>query len=176
MPDSNASDRVVYRTCPLFEATCGLELTVRDERVVRVRGDRDDVFSAGYLCPKGVALGELHDDADRLRQPLIKTATGFREASWDEAFKAIAKVKPGASVAALAGDLLDLEPLLRDAVVLELPFQPLCMEDCPGLCVECGARLADEPDHAHQAVVDPRWAALATLQQDVDVTGKTEEK
>ncbi len=89
MPDSNASDRVVYRTCPLCEATCGLELTVRDERVVRVRGDRDDVFSAGYLCPKGVALGELHDDADRLRQPLIKTATGFREASWDEAFAAV---------------------------------------------------------------------------------------
>jgi len=81
-----------------------------------------------------------------------------------------------AGVRRLEGDLLDLEPLLRDAVVLELPFQPLCMEDCPGLCVECGARLADEPDHAHQAVVDPRWAALATLQQDVDVTGKTEEK
>ena len=68
----------------------------------------------------------------------------------------------------LHGDLLDLEPLLRDAVVLALPFQPTCTEDCPGLCVECGARLADEPGHAHEAAVDPRWAALGRLatQQD----------
>ena len=63
-------------------------------------------------------------------------------------------------------DLVDLEPLLRDAVVLALPFQPLCQPDCPGLCVECGARLADDPDHGHEAPVDPRWAALAELQQD----------
>ena len=68
----------------------------------------------------------------------------------------------------LEDDLLDLEPLLRDAVVLALPFQPLCMDDCPGLCVECGARLADDPDHAHDAAVDPRWASLAALQQDQD--------
>jgi uncharacterized protein len=66
----------------------------------------------------------------------------------------------------LEGDLLDLEPLLRDAVVLALPFQPLCRDDCPGLCVECGARLADDPDHVHEAAVDPRWASLAQLQQD----------
>jgi uncharacterized protein len=68
----------------------------------------------------------------------------------------------------LEDDLLDLEPLLRDAVVLELPFQPLCSDDCPGLCVDCGARLADDPDHAHEAAVDPRWANLAALQQDED--------
>ena len=61
------------------------------------------------------------------------------------------------------GDLVDLEPLLRDAVVLALPFQPTCTEDCPGLCVECGARLADDPDHSHEAPVDPRWAALLGL-------------
>ena len=61
------------------------------------------------------------------------------------------------------GDLLDLEPLLRDAVVLALPFQPVCREDCPGLCVECGARLADDVDHDHDAPVDPRWAALQGL-------------
>jgi uncharacterized protein len=66
-------------------------------------------------------------------------------------------------VSTLQDDLVDLEPLLRDAVVLALPFQPLCMDDCPGLCPECGARLADDPDHAHRAAVDPRWAALADL-------------
>jgi len=66
-------------------------------------------------------------------------------------------------VSRLEGDLLDLEPLLRDAVVLMLPFQPLCRDDCPGLCIECGARLADEPGHHHEEPVDPRWAALQGL-------------
>jgi uncharacterized protein len=63
----------------------------------------------------------------------------------------------------LEGDLVDLEPLLRDAVVLALPFQPLCQDDCPGLCAECGARLADDPGHGHDEAVDPRWAALQQL-------------
>jgi len=59
----------------------------------------------------------------------------------------------------LEDELIDLEPALRDAVVSELPFQPVCRDDCPGLCSECGARLADDPDHGHEAS-DPRWAAL----------------
>ena len=50
----------------------------------------------------------------------------------------------------LEGDLIDLEPLLRDEVVLDLPFQPLCREDCAGLCVECGANLNDDPEHDHE--------------------------
>ena len=66
----------------------------------------------------------------------------------------------------LEDDLIDLEPLLRDAVVLALPFQPLCRDDCPGLCTECGARLADDPDHTHEAPIDPRWAGLQQLTQD----------
>ena len=61
----------------------------------------------------------------------------------------------------LDGDLLDLEPVLRDAVVLALPMSPLCREECPGLCIECGVPLADAgPDHGHEDVPDPRWAAL----------------
>ena len=66
-------------------------------------------------------------------------------------------------VSRLVGDLIDLEPLLRDAVVLALPFQPLCRDDCPGLCTECGARLADDPEHGHDAPIDPRWAALGDV-------------
>ncbi len=66
-------------------------------------------------------------------------------------------------VSKLEDDLLDLEPLLRDAVVLALPFQPVCREDCPGLCPECGARLADDPDHQHEQAIDPRWAGLEGL-------------
>ncbi|MDE9367858.1 YceD family protein [Luteipulveratus sp. YIM 133132] len=62
----------------------------------------------------------------------------------------------------LDGDFADLEPVLRDAVVPALPFQPVCREDCPGLCSECGARLADDPDHHHEKL-DPRWGALAAL-------------
>jgi uncharacterized protein len=62
----------------------------------------------------------------------------------------------------LEGDLMDLEDVLRDAVVTALPFQPLCRDGCPGLCSECGARLADDPDHQHD-VIDPRWSVLADL-------------
>jgi uncharacterized protein len=63
----------------------------------------------------------------------------------------------------LDGELLDLEPAIRDAVVLALPFQPVCQADCEGLCPECGTRLLDDPGHAHDEDADPRWAALSTL-------------
>jgi uncharacterized protein len=62
----------------------------------------------------------------------------------------------------LVGDLIDLEPVIRDAVVPTLPFQPVCREDCPGLCPQCGIRLADDPEHHHE-VIDPRWSALSGL-------------
>ncbi len=62
----------------------------------------------------------------------------------------------------LDGDLVDVEPAIRDAVVPALPFQPLCRSDCPGLCPQCGARLADHPGHTHDTT-DPRWAALGGL-------------
>jgi uncharacterized protein len=63
---------------------------------------------------------------------------------------------------ALEGELFDLEPVLRDAVVLALPLQPVCRDDCPGLCAQCGAHLADDPEHGHEDT-DPRWAALQGL-------------
>jgi uncharacterized protein len=59
----------------------------------------------------------------------------------------------------LEGDLIDLEPVVRDAVVLALPFQPVCRPDCPGLCVVCGVRMADDPAHGHEQA-DPRWDVL----------------
>nr|WP_203767402.1 DUF177 domain-containing protein [Cellulomonas denverensis] len=67
----------------------------------------------------------------------------------------------------LDGELIDVEPALRDAVVVALPFQPLCRDDCPGLCSICGAHLADDPDHGHETL-DPRWAALGGLQSTLD--------
>ena len=82
--------RTAFRTCPLCEATCGLTVTLDGDRVTAVRGDPDDVFSHGFLCPKGVALKELHDDPDRVRTPLIRRPDGsFAPASWDEAFAEI---------------------------------------------------------------------------------------
>lgn len=74
----------------------------------------------------------------------------------------------------LDGDYADLEPVLRDAVVTALPFQPLCSPDCPGLCSECGVKLADDPDHAHE-ILDPRWSALQSMFEDSNVSDKTKE-
>ena len=67
-------------------------------------------------------------------------------------------------VSRLEGDLLDLEPLIRDEVVLELPFQPLCRDDCAGLCATCGANRNDDPGHTHELDIDPRWAALQAVE------------
>ena len=75
-----------FRTCPLCEATCGLEITVDRGAVTRIRGDRDDVFSHGFICPKGSTLGDLHTDSDRLRSPMIRLGREWREVSWDEAY------------------------------------------------------------------------------------------
>lgn len=66
----------------------------------------------------------------------------------------------------LEGELIDLEPVIRDAVVLDLPFQPLCRDDCAGLCVDCGANLNDDPDHDHGPALDPRWSSLTDWDQD----------
>ena len=82
--------RLEYRTCPLCEATCGLEITIRNDEVKRIRGDREDVFSHGFICPKGSTLKQLDADPDRLRSPQIRTDDGWRSATWDEAFTLIA--------------------------------------------------------------------------------------
>jgi anaerobic selenocysteine-containing dehydrogenase len=75
-----------YRTCPLCEATCGLEITLEDDHVTGIRGDAEDVFSHGFICPKGHALKGLHEDPDRLSAPLVRRGSDFEEVSWDEAF------------------------------------------------------------------------------------------
>ncbi|MBP2325568.1 anaerobic selenocysteine-containing dehydrogenase [Kibdelosporangium banguiense] len=75
-----------FRTCPLCEATCGLRITLDGDRVTDVRGDRDDVFSLGFICPKGAKLGDLDQDPDRLSAPLVKRDGEFVEVSWEEAF------------------------------------------------------------------------------------------
>jgi anaerobic selenocysteine-containing dehydrogenase len=85
---------VHYRTCPFCEATCGLEIETRDTEVVSVRGDEQDVFSHGFICPKAHGLKELHEDPDRLTTPLIRRDGELVEASWDEAFAEIDRRLP----------------------------------------------------------------------------------
>ncbi|MFJ9828062.1 molybdopterin oxidoreductase family protein [Streptomyces sp. NPDC101160] len=83
------------RICPLCEATCGLTLTLDGDRVTAARGDSDDVFSRGFVCPKGAAFPEIDADPDRLTRPLIRDEGAFREASWGEAFDLIAaRIRP----------------------------------------------------------------------------------
>ncbi|MCU1426414.1 MAG: anaerobic dehydrogenase, typically selenocysteine-containing [Actinomycetia bacterium] len=81
--------RVVYRTCHLCEATCGLELHLEDDDIALVRGDHDDVFSHGYLCPKGTAIRGLEADPDRIRVPQLRRGDNWFDVSWDDAFAEI---------------------------------------------------------------------------------------
>jgi anaerobic selenocysteine-containing dehydrogenase len=95
------TDTTHHRICPLCEACCGLKITTDQGRVISIRGHAQDVFSAGYICPKGVALKDLHEDPDRLRTPLIKRNGVHVPASWDEAFAEIERRLP--AVIALHG-------------------------------------------------------------------------
>ncbi|MCB1057727.1 MAG: molybdopterin-dependent oxidoreductase, partial [Acidobacteria bacterium] len=80
-----------YRTCPLCEAMCGLEIRLEDERLTSIRGDADDPFSRGHICPKAVALQDIQTDPDRLRAPLLRSGDGWRTVGWDEAFDLAAR-------------------------------------------------------------------------------------
>ncbi|MFE5624359.1 molybdopterin-dependent oxidoreductase [Streptomyces virginiae] len=87
--------RTALRICPLCEATCGLTLTIEGTTVTGARGDRDDVFSRGFICPKGAAFGQIDADPDRLRTPLVRRDGRLREATWEEAYDAVAAAVPG---------------------------------------------------------------------------------
>jgi len=84
-------DGVHVRTCPLCEAMCGLRVHTEKGRVTKIRANHADVWSRGYICPKGTTLGELHHDPDRLRTPLVRDGEGWRELSWPEAFREVAR-------------------------------------------------------------------------------------
>lgn len=83
---NTTNTQTAYRICPICEAGCGLKLTLDGTQVVRIRGNEEDVFSEGHLCPKGVALGALHDDPRRIREPKFRDASGERAVSWEVAF------------------------------------------------------------------------------------------
>jgi uncharacterized protein len=155
----SGSQREVSRTVPA-PADLGIEVLQVPEGSPVELDLRLEAVMEGVLVT-GTAHAPLTGECVRCLEPISDEI----EVRFQELFvyedHALPEEDDGVST--LQDDLVDLEPLLRDAVVLALPFQPLCEEDCPGLCPECGARLADDPDHAHDAAVDPRWAALAEL-------------
>jgi uncharacterized protein len=125
----------------------------------------------------GTAQAAAEGECVRCLEPLQLTLDAdfqemFEYPEVDDRGRAIARPAAGAEAEededrlTVEDGLFDLEPVLRDAVVLALPMQPVCREDCPGLCSECGVRLADDPDHHHDAV-DIRWAALQQLAETV---------
>ena len=79
-------NETVYRTCTLCEATCGIRVTIREGEAVRVEGDPDDPFSRGHICPKAHGMLDLQRDPDRLRRPIRRTANGWQEIGWQEAY------------------------------------------------------------------------------------------
>src|ERR1700683_2394353 len=76
-----------FRTCPLCEGMCGVELKLAGGRIESIRPDKANVWSRGHICPKGTTLGALHDDKDRIRKPLIRDNRTWREVSWEEALR-----------------------------------------------------------------------------------------
>ena len=108
------------------------------------------------------AVGECGRCLDEVRQQVAAPVQGLFTV--DDVHAADEEGEPE-DVFQFDGETVDLEEVVRDAVVAELPFTPLCRPDCPGLCDQCGARLADDPDHAHD-VIDPRWSALQSLTEE----------
>jgi uncharacterized protein len=123
---------------------------------------RFEAVSEGVLVT-GSAVAPLTGECARCLDPL----TSAIEVSFQELYRYLpdpGEDEDDSEEHFLDGDFLDLEPVFRDAVVLALPLSPLCRDDCPGLCVECGVKLADAgPGHGHGDQVDPRWGLLAKL-------------
>lgn len=88
--NDKSEERIHHRACNLCEAICGLEIRVRGEEILSIRADHADPLSHGHICPKAVALKDVHEDLDRLRRPIRRTATGWQEMGWDEAFDLVA--------------------------------------------------------------------------------------
>lgn len=164
------STRTVQRTvaapADLGTEVIGIPEGADVELDLRLEAVMEGVLVTGSVRGRAVGecvrcLGEVVEDVDVTLTELYvypERATAAADAGDEDE-----------DVRELEGDLIDLETALRDVVVPALPFQPLCRDDCPGLCSECGAPLADDPDHSHETL-DPRWSALSGLVSQDDET------
>jgi uncharacterized protein len=116
----------------------------------------------------GTVSAPVEGECGRCLRPITDTVTVTIQELYAYEHSATEETTEEDEVGRLQGDLLDLEPALRDAVVLALPNHPLCREDCPGLCPECGVPWDELPAGHSHTQLDPRWAALAELTDDKD--------
>ena len=161
LPRRPGALRVVQRPVPA-PADLGLELIgvpLGAELDLRLRLES---VSEGVLV-SGAVSGPLRGECGRCLRPISDTINVEIQELFAYEHSTTDETTDEDEVGRLQGDLIDLEPVLRDAVVLALPTNPVCREDCPGLCPECGAHWDDLPrDHSH-GQIDPRWATLTQL-------------
>jgi uncharacterized protein len=167
LPRRPGAMRVVERTVPAPDGL-GLELIGVPPRADLTLSLRLESVSEGVLV-SGTVTAPVEGECGRCLRTISDTLDVEIQELYAYEHSTTDETTDEDEVGRLQGDLIDLEPALRDAVVLALPTNPLCREDCPGLCPECGVRWDELPDdHGHEQV-DPRWAALTQL------TRKTEE-
>jgi uncharacterized protein len=142
-------------------AVIGVQTGARLEIEARLESLHDGILVTGEI--EATAEGECVRCLISIEVPVRVEFQELFAYSFDEAFDYT-----------VHDDYVDLEPVVRDAVVLSLPFQPVCQDDCSGLCPVCGVRLLEHPGHEHEAATDPRWAALEGLAG--LTTDSTEEK
>jgi uncharacterized protein len=164
LPRRPGAMRVIQRTVHA-PADLGLELIGVPEGADLTLDLRLESVSEGVLV-SGTVAGPVEGECGRCLRPITDSVTVSLQELYAYEHSATEETTEEDEVGRLQGDLLDLEPVVRDAVVLALPNHPLCREDCPGLCPDCGAPWDELPaDHGHTQL-DQRWAALAKLAEE----------
>jgi uncharacterized protein len=174
LPRRPGAMRAIQRTVHA-PSNLGLELIGVPEGADLTLDLRLESVSEGVLV-SGTVSGPVEGECGRCLRPITDSVTVSVQELYAYEHSATEETTEEDEVGRLQGDLLDLEPAVRDAVVLALPNHPLCRADCPGLCPECGVPWDELPaDHGHTQL-DSRWAALAKLTEDTRTDDGTGEK
>jgi len=164
LPRRPGSMRVIQRVV-VAPADLGLELIGVPQGADLTLDLRMESVTEGVLV-SGDVSGPVEGECGRCLRPITDSVTVSIQELYAYEHSATDETTEEDEVGRLQGDLLDLEPALRDAVVLALPNHPLCREDCPGLCPECGVPWDELPAGHSHTQLDPRWAALAQLAEE----------
>ncbi len=164
LPRSPGAMRTLRRAVPAPDGL-GLDLIAVSSGTDLVLDLRLESVSEGVLV-SGTVTGRVEGECGRCLRPISAPLTVSIQELYAYEHSTTDETTDEDEVGRLQGDLIDLEPALRDAVVLALPNHPLCRDDCPGLCPDCGVPWDDLPDdHSHEPA-DPRWAALSRLEKE----------